>query len=198
MAGGRSGVTDDVIEQFLNKAAIILEAGRLPRADVRVISCRVDKLRPLAGIFLGQQALDRLLRREIRVAVVIVAIGKCQVHGLVDRVDIANCVVPHVRDVEVFENIERLEHHRALGPRRQFVDVDTSIVCRHRLLDVNLPLIEIAHRDQATLFLGGTDEFLGDVAAIEAVVGGINGGLAVLAGRERRAFSLDQLLEGCL
>ena len=49
----------------------------------------------LARVLLRQQALDRLDRRHVRVAVVEVAIGERQVHRLIQRVNVARAVVAH-------------------------------------------------------------------------------------------------------
>ena len=75
----------------------------------------------------------------------------------------------------------------------QLVDVDALVVRDGGVLDVDLPAVEILHRDQAAGGLRRGDELARDVAAIEPIVGGEDRLLAVLAGLERLALCLDEL-----
>ena len=151
--------------------------------------------RALPGVVLREQALDRFLGREVRIAVIEVAVGKREVHRLVHRVDVAPAVVAHALQVEVLEDVERLQHRRALGPAVELVHVDAAIRRVPRLLELDAPVREVVLRDLAALFLRAAHELVGDVAAVEAVVGRLQRFLARLAGLQRIRFGLDQLAQ---
>ncbi len=174
---------------------LTLEGIRIARPGVGIVLLPVDQLGAFARVGLGEQALDRLGGREVRIAVVEVAVGVREVHRLVQRVDVAGAVVAEGLDVELLEDVQRLEHDRALHPVRQLVDLDPLVVGADRLLDVDLPAVQILHRDQPALLPGAAHELLGDVAAIEAVVRRVDRFFAGLAGSQRIALSLDELAQ---
>ena len=172
-----------------------LERIRIAGPRVRVVAIHADRRGTLLRVLLREQALRRLCGRKVRVAVIEVAIGEGEVHRLVDRVDVICAVVTHRAHVEVLEDVQRLQQRRALRPDVELVDLDAAVTGAERLLDERLPLREVVERDQATLFLHAAHEFLRDVAAIEAVVRGLQGLLARLAGGERLLLSLDHLAQ---
>ncbi len=109
--------------------------------------------------------------------------------------DVARAVVAHPLQVEVLEDVERLQHCRALGPAVELVDIDAAVARAARLLEPDAPVREIFLRDLGALLARAAHEFRGDVAAVEAVIGRLQGLLARLAGLQRRRFRLDQLPE---
>ena len=172
-----------------------LEVVGVPRAGVLVVLLPVDRLVACAGVALRQQSFERLLWRVVGIAVVEVAVGEGEVHRLVEGVDVAGRVVAHRLEVGVLQDVQRLEHDRPLYPGGQLVHVDAAVVRADRLLDVDLPLVEIGHRDETVQFSRAAHELLGDVAAVEAVVGGAQGLLAGLALFQRRRLGLDQFAQ---
>ncbi len=172
-----------------------LERIRIAGPGGRVVAIAADRRRALLRVFLREQPAPRLVRREVRVAVVEVAIGEREVHRLVHRVDVARAVVAHRLQVEVLEQVERLQQRRSLRPGVELVDLDASIAGVQRLLDQRLPLREVGFGDEAALFLHAADEFARDVALVEAVVRGLDRVLARLAGGERLLLGLDQLAQ---
>ncbi len=150
---------------------------------------------PLLRILLAEQSLDRLLGREIDVAVIEIAIGEGQVHGLIDGVDVARGVVAHGLEIDVLQDVERLQHGRSLRPDVELVDVDSLVGGADRLLDAHLPARQVLLGDQAALLAHAAHELVGDVAAVEAVVGGHDRFLAGLLRTERLLLGLDELAQ---
>ena len=110
--------------------------------------------------------------------------------------DVAGRVVPHGADVQPLQDVERLEQDRALDPGGQLVDVDALVGGADGLLEVDLPVGEIGEGVQTSLFLRAAHEFLGDVAAVEAVVGRHDRILAGGTGSQRFGLGLDELFKG--
>ena len=165
---------------------------RIPGLDIGIVALPVDLAGPLGRVFLRKQPVDRLLWREIRIAVIEVAVGKGEVHRLVQRVDVAGAVVPHRLQVEVLEDVEGLQHHGALHPRGELVDLDSFVRGHHGLFDVDLPVGEVVGRDQRAFLPGSPHEFPRDVTLVEPVVRRIDRVLAVLAVGERLPFGLEK------
>ena len=151
-------------------------AGRRDRSGPRRIPREA-----LLRVLLREQPRHRLLGREGGVAVVEVAVGEGQAHRLVEGVDVAGRVVPHRLEVGVLEDVERLQHRRPLRPDRELVDVDALVRGPDRLLELHLPAGQVLRGDEPALLLRAADELPGDVAAVEAVVGGVDRLLAALA-----------------
>ena len=61
--------------------------------------------------------------------------------------------VQPVPEIHVFQHVQRLEHDRALHPVGQFEHIDALVAGRDRFLDVDLPFIQVFHRDQSAVFL---------------------------------------------
>ena len=184
-----------VLEQRQERVGPALERIRIARLDVGIVGVPLDELRALARVLLREQARDRLRGREVRIAVVEVAVGEGEVHRLVQRVDVARGVVAHRLQVHRLQDVQRLQHHRALHPGVQLVDVDVLVARLHRLLDVDLPRREVLHRDEPALLARAAHELLRDVALVEAVVGGVERGLAVEPLRARRLLRLHELAQ---
>ena len=120
---------------------------------VRIVALPVDLLEALPGVLLGEESLNRLNRLHVRIAVIEIPIRERQVHGLVQRVDVARAVVAHGLEVHVLQNVEGLQQHGTLHPARELVDLDPLVVGHHRFLGVDLPVREILQRVETTLFL---------------------------------------------
>jgi hypothetical protein len=67
-----------------------------------------------------------------------------------------------------------LQHRRALYPGRELVDIDIAIARGHGLLDVHLPVREVLRGEQAAVLPVGAHDLGGDIAAVEALVGGVD------------------------
>jgi hypothetical protein len=110
-------------------------------------------------------------------------------------VQVARGVVAHRLEVEVLEDIERLQHHRALHPGVELVDLDTAVGGAAGRLDLDLPAREVLAGDEPARGLHRPGELGGDVAAVEAFVGGHDGLLACGAALEGALLGLDQLAQ---
>src|SRR5438552_1952584 len=88
----------------------------IARLDRRVVAAPVDLRVPRFRVLFGQQPLHRLDWREVRIAVIEIAIGEGETHRLVNRVDVSGRVVTHVLEIAVLQNVERFEHRRSLLP----------------------------------------------------------------------------------
>ena len=97
--------------------------------------------------------------------------------------------------VEGLEDVQGLEHRGPLRPGLELVDVDAAIGRHHRLFDLHFPAREILQSDEPALFVESADEFLRDVAFVEAVVGRVDRVAPVLALAQRPSLGVDQLAE---
>jgi len=107
-------------------------------------------------------------------------------------VQIARRVVAHARQIELLENVERLQHHGPLHPGVEFVNVDPAVVRVTRLFDLHLPTCEIFFGDESAFGLDRRGEFCGDVATIKTLVSRHDGLLSGCAAGERTPFGFDQ------
>jgi len=73
--------------------------------------------------------------------------------------------------------------------------VTGSSISTFHVLDLDLPRREILGGEEAAHLAHRAHQLLGDVAPVEAVVGGVDRRLPVGAGGERRGLGLDELLE---
>ena len=167
------------------------------RTSLGVIVVPVYLCCALPGVFFGQQAFDRFIRRKVRVAIIEIAIGEGEVHRLINRMHISRAVKAHRFEVKVFKNVQRLKHCRALRPVRQLVNFDSLVRCRNGFFNVDLPFGEIFGRDQAALFFDAACDLPRDVALIESIICGENRVLTTLAGGQRLTFCFDELTQGC-
>ena len=110
--------------------------------------------------------------------------------------NVARAVVAHRDQVQILQQIERLQHDRPLCPAVQFVHFD-AFVGRHQwLLELHLPVGEVGYRVQPAQLTRPATVLLGDVACVKTRVSRIDGLLPVLAGVERPRLGLDELLQG--
>jgi hypothetical protein len=85
-------------------------------------------------------------------------------------VDVVRAVVAHRAQIEVLEDVERLQQHGPLRPGVELVDVDAAVAGGERLLYPGLPLREVLGRDEAALLAEAAHELGRDVAAVEALM----------------------------
>ena len=109
--------------------------------------------------------------------------------------DVLRAVVAQRAQVGVLEDVERLQHRRALLPDGEFVDVVAAVVGAVRLLDQHFPVREVGLGEQAAVLLHPAHDLIGDIALVEAVVRRVDGLLARLLRAQRLSLGLDQLAE---
>ena len=141
----------------------------------------VDLRRTLPGIAGGQQALGRHVD-EVGVGVVGVAVRVGQLHRLDHGVDVVGAVVAHRLQVELLEDVQRLQQHRALAVEAVLVDGVAAVLGGRRLLDAGVELGEVVELERGAVLLQEGDHLLGDVALVEAVAGGGDALLAAQMG----------------
>ncbi|MCG3120993.1 MAG: hypothetical protein ALAOOOJD_03921 [bacterium] len=176
---------------FLIRILLPLEWIRIAGFDVRVVLLPIDQLRTCLCIFFREQAFDRLFRRKIRIAVIKIAVGKREVHGLIQRVNVFGAVEAHAFQIKIFQNVQRLQHDRALHPAIELVHFDVFVHRHHRRFEIDFPLGEIFQRVQPTLFFGTADKFLRDVAFVKTIVRRVNCLFAIFARGQRLLFGFD-------
>ena len=81
---------------------------------------------------------------KIRVGVVGVAVGVCELHRFDDRVDVISAVMAHRLEVVPFQDIQRLEQYWPLAAEVLLVDGVASIVDLGRLLDLGIKLCKVS------------------------------------------------------
>src|SRR5206468_6384032 len=104
-------------------------------------------------------------------------------------------VVAHRFHINILENVERLQQRGPLRPRLKLVDLYSLVSGFGWLLDLNLPVREVSHREETALLLHAAHELPRDVSFIEAVVRRVDRLLPRFASRERLLLGLDQLSE---
>jgi len=181
-------------DQIFERIAVALKGVGVAGPDTRVVAI-ADLRCACFGVVLRQESGDGLGRSEGRIAVIEVAIGERQIHRLVKRVQVTRRVVAHRPQIEVFEDVEGLQHRRTLRPGVELVDVDTAVTDMPRFFDFDAPIGEIVARDEATLCLHRRREFGGDVAAIKTIVGRHDRLLARRAAFECAGLGLDEFAQ---
>ncbi len=191
--GGR-GYRGPLLAQGLERVLAALVAVGVTRLEIGEVVVNGHELAAFVGITLGKQAGDWFLRGRVGVPVVEVAVGKGKVHGLVQRVDITCAVVAHGLQVETLQQVQCLQQGGPLGPGGELVDVDAAVVHAHRLFKDDLPVGEVFGGDEAARGTVAAHDFGGKVAAVETLIGGHDGGLAVGPRRQCTGFRLHQFL----
>ncbi len=156
-------------------------AARIPRPQCTVGPPRVDQRRAEPRVVLGEQRRQRHLHLP-GVAVVLLAIRIGQLDRLHHRVQVVPAVVSRAREVEVFQQRERLQQHRALVPGAALEDPRIVEVQRGGLLDVRREGLQVAAPQQPVLLAHVALHLRGDVAAVERVVHGLQAIHAAAAG----------------
>ena len=150
---------------------------------------RVDHRGPLASVLLRQQTVHRH-DREVRVAIVGLTVGERQVYRLAYGVDVSRRVVPHLPEVEVFQDVERLHQHSALRPRSLPVDLVTHVRGLERRLVLGFIGRQGLQAQNAAHAVRAVVNYLRHLTGVEAVSRGANAVRPVPGGR---AFGLHQL-----
>jgi len=127
-----------------------------------------DQFRTHRAVFIGEQGLHGN-RHLLRIAVILLAVGKGQLDGLQHGMKIVRAVVPQRLQVEMFENGKRLQQRRSLIPRTAFVDIRAGITEMHTGFDGNVKALEIRSLQKAAFVLDKAHNLGGDVAAIEGI-----------------------------
>ena len=76
-------------QHVLIRIGLTFKRIRVTGARFGVVHLRINKLAALFGVFFGKQTFHRFFGPESRVAVVKIAVGKGQIHGLIQRVNVA-------------------------------------------------------------------------------------------------------------
>ena len=79
----------------------------------------------------------------------------------------------HAFQVEPFQYLQGLEVDRALAPRAAGVDLDSLVINRGRRINSDAERRQVFHCEQPALFLDEADHFLGYLALVEEVAGGL-------------------------
>ena len=146
------------------RAAAARVAGTLRARCALGIDQRSARRRVALVEELGERHVD-----ELRVAVILLAIGERELRHLGDGMDVVDAVRLETREVETGEERELLEEDRPLTPRAALVDGVAAVVERDRLLDVRLVLLEIDAREKSAVRGGVCRDLAGDVAAVKGV-----------------------------
>src|SRR5215510_11562874 len=109
---------------------------------------------------------------EVWVAVVLFAVGKGELRGLNDCVDVVGAVVAQVFKIISFEDRQLLQKHWPLAPGATFVDVITTVIERDWFLDFAAKARQIfdGQKPAMSLRMGGDD--LGNFSAVEGLTRG--------------------------
>ena len=144
-----AGCTVQRASRSANGIRAALEGIGIARLHRGIVPLPVDLREPRLRVVLGQEPANRLLGREVGIAVVEVAVGEGEAHRLVEGVDVGGRVVAHRLEVRLLQEVERLEHRRALLPEGKLVDGDPLVRGADRLLDPHPPARQVLHRDEA-------------------------------------------------
>ena len=108
----------------------------------------VDQLRAPPGVVLGQQLLHGSLR-ERGVGVVARAVGERQLLRLHHHMPVVRRAPPHLREVEVLEDVEHLERREPLAIGRQLPHGVAMVGGGDRLVPGRVVLGEIVLREES-------------------------------------------------
>ncbi len=129
----------------------------------------IDQLPALGGIRFRQKNLFGDFA-ELGIAIITIAIGEGQFHGFDDGVQILGAVVAHTLQIEPFEDVERLEHDRSLGPEAGLVNRIAAIGRGPGLVRFGLGLCEIGVGDQTAVRFGEGRDPLGESTLVEVIM----------------------------
>ena len=154
--------------QYVQLLHVRVVLGRVA-GDVRLRRpLRIDQRRALLRVFFRKQP-GRRHRHEGRVRVVAVAIRIRELHRLDDGVEVVGARVAHRGQVEVLEDVERLEQHRALAPERVLVDRVAAVRGRRGLFDARKEVRKVRPIERRVVLLQERDHLARDVPLVETV-----------------------------
>ena len=146
----------------------------------------VNGSRQLGGIVLVRNAAHRHIHIG-RVAHVFGAVGKAQLKGLAEQVEVLRAFRVHAAHIEVFQNVQDLQNDAAAGGGQiGRIYVITSVGAVHRLAHVNFVVRHVLHGQAAALGLHRVHDFLGNVAGVEGAFA--LGGNGAQGGRQVRVL----------
>ncbi len=148
----------------------------------------IDQFRALLGVGLRQQAFAGNAH-EGGIAVVAVAIRVGELERFHHGVEIFRAVELHCAQIEILQDVERLQQRRPLAAEAVLVDLVAAIGRHARRLDAGEELGEIGAFEGGVMCFEKADHFAGDVALVEAVARRHDAGAAALA--LMGAFGLD-------
>src|SRR5438445_12796424 len=149
-----------------------LKLPRITRARLIVRRQRIDQLPPLRGVRLREEP-DRRHRREVGIAVELVAVREGELQRLSDSVDVSGRVVAHALEIEALQDCDRLEQDRSLSPESRLEDFERAVPGLERapsgLLHPALVACEVGLRHETARLGNGLGDALCDIATIETV-----------------------------
>ena len=141
-------------------------------ARTQLFAClsHINQICPGFCIGLGQQYLGRnhCFRR---IAVVLLAIGKGELGGLDQEVQVIGAARPHRAQVEAPHDGERLQHRRPLRPEAALVDRRLAEAQADGRLDPGLETLQVGALEQPAALPGEARDLRSDLASVERFVG---------------------------
>src|ERR1022692_1955595 len=128
----------------------------------------VDQLAPLRRIVFRKQSLLGNLGK-LRIAVVAVAIGKSQLDGFHESVNVRRTVVAHGPQVVALQQVQGLDHHRTLRPEAGLEDFIPAIGAGARRIGLGMEAGHVVVSDQAAVALAKVGDLVGDRARVKVV-----------------------------
>ena len=133
--------------------------------DARV---RIDERRALLRVGLRKEPFGGHLH-ERRIRVVRIAVRVCELHRLNNRVEVVGARMAHRVEIELLQDIERLQQHGTLTAEPVLVDGVAAIGRPRRLLDPSEVLGEVAFVERRVVLAQERDHLAGDVPFVKAI-----------------------------
>ena len=130
----------------------------------------VNQFSSLAQIIFGKHLVNRHVH-EVRVSNVLVAVSEGQVQGLAHGVDVLGRVMTHGRQIEAFENLQRLRECGALSPWPSAVHLVATVIYRHRWEHLDMVGSQVFFREQATRLLVEGGYLAAKLAGVDIIPG---------------------------
>ena len=118
---------------------------------------------------MDSNVFERVLRHGIAIREKRRAVGKRDLLGFGDRVQIVGGVVAERLDLEALEDVEHFERDEALGARRHFEHVCTAVVGADGFDPLRLVIGEVAFIEQPISCAHVGDDGAGDGAFVELI-----------------------------
>ncbi|XQU71072.1 hypothetical protein OJJOAM_003861 [Cupriavidus sp. H18C1] len=143
---------------------------RVPRIDARHFGALpiADALRDLAGVDGRQQPVQRHVD-EGGIADEAVLVAGRLLHRLADHANIVGAVVPQRAQIELLEDRQHLQQHRAAAGRPVGGDAAVAVAANQRRGAHGLVAGQVLPRQQRAVFAHVGDDLFGDLAQIERV-----------------------------
>ena len=129
--------------------------------------CRVDSLRLRLPVLLVNKSRNGNLVK-FRVSHKLCPVGKSQLHGFRQQVEILRRFRIHGSHVIILQNIQHLQDDGTAGGRQcGGVDIISPVGAMHRLGDVDVVIREVLRRQISAVLLHGIHNLLRDLPAVE-------------------------------